>query len=64
MTKYLTIIFSFFSISFFAQKECELPDNGKVKKLYEKALDRKKTKDPEKRQEFMKEAIEEDERSS
>jgi len=61
MTKYLTIIFSFFSISFFAQKECELPDNGKVKKLYEKALDRKKTKDPEKRLEFMKEAIEEDE---
>ncbi|MGB1039548.1 MAG: OmpA family protein [Flavobacteriales bacterium] len=44
-----------------AQEECELPDNKKVKKLYEKAMDRKKTKDSKKRLAFMKEAIEEDE---
>lgn len=61
MTKYVILLFPFLSFSLLAQEQCELPDNGKVKKLYEKALDRKKTKDPEKRLELMKEAIEEDE---
>ncbi len=61
MIKYLTLLFLVFSLSASAQEECELPDNGKVKKLYEKALDRKKTKDATKRMEYMKQAIEEDE---
>ena len=61
MTKYILFIFFIISFSVFAQEECELPDNGKVKKLYEKALDRKKTKDATKRMEYMKLAIEEDE---
>lgn len=45
----------------FSQEECEIPDNNKLKKLYEKAMDRKKTKDAKKRLAYMKEAIEEDE---
>ncbi|MEN8811358.1 MAG: hypothetical protein ABF272_08225, partial [Flavobacteriales bacterium] len=61
MTKYILFVFFIVSFSVFAQEECELPDNGKVKKLYEKALDRKKTKDATKRMEYMKLAIEEDE---
>lgn len=40
--------------------ECGLPDNKKVKKLYEQSFDRKKEKDPVKRMTFLKEAIEED----
>lgn len=60
MKKY---IFVFLLIPFLllSQEECELPESGKVKKLYEKAMDRKKTKDPRKRLEYMKQAIEEDE---
>ncbi len=59
--KYISFLILFFPIFLFSQEECELPDNNKVKKLYEKAMDRKKTKDSKKRLAFMKEAIEEDE---
>lgn len=61
MTKYVILVFLTISFAGSTQEECELPDNGKVKKLYEKALDRKKTKDASKRLEYMKQAIEEDE---
>ncbi|MDA9067058.1 hypothetical protein N9K26_04600, partial [Flavobacteriales bacterium] len=58
--RYFLLLFLFLSIGVVAQEECELPDNDEVKKLYEKALDRKKTKDPAKRYQYMLDAIEED----
>ena len=58
--RYFLFLFLFLSIGVVAQEECELPDNDEVKKLYEKALDRKKTKDPTKRYQYMLDAIEED----
>jgi len=59
--KKIAILVFFMPLFLLSQEECELPDNNKVKKLYEKALDRKKTKDPKKRLAYMKEALEEDE---
>lgn len=56
------IIFIFLLPFFlFSQEECKLPESGKVRKLYEKAMDRKKTKDSRKRLAYLKKAIEEDE---
>ncbi|MDA9262126.1 hypothetical protein N9P38_02060, partial [Flavobacteriales bacterium] len=60
MNKVVVLMF-FMPFFLFSQEECELPESGKVKKLYEKAMDRKKTKDPKKRLAYLKEAIEEDE---
>lgn len=59
--KNLIFLLLIIPFSFFSQEECELPDNDKVKKLYKKSLDRKKTKDAKKRYQFLKDAIEEDE---
>lgn len=60
MKKIVVIIF-LMPFILFSQEECELSESGKVKKLYEKAMDRKKTKDPKKRLTYLKQAIEEDE---
>ena len=59
--KYFSFLLLLWPILLFSQEECELSDDNKVKKLYEKAMDRKKTKDAKKRLGYMKEAIEEDE---
>lgn len=59
--KNLIFLLLIIPFSFFSQEECELPDNDRVKKLYKKSLDRKKTKDAKKRYQFLKDAIEEDE---
>ena len=59
--RYFSLLIFLLPLFTFSQEECELPDNSKVKKLYAKAMDRKKTKDAKKRLAYMKEALEEDE---
>jgi outer membrane protein OmpA-like peptidoglycan-associated protein/tetratricopeptide (TPR) repeat protein len=59
--RYFLSLILLFPLFLFSQEKCELPEDGKVKKLYVKAMDRRKTKDSQKRLEYMKQAIEEDE---
>lgn len=57
------ITFILISVIGFSQEdeECGLPDNKKLKKLYDQSFDRKKVKDPDKRFLILKETIEIDE---
>ena len=59
MNKLLLFFLLIFSMSLFAQdeEECPLPDNKKLKKLYEKSFDRKKEKSADKRFLILKETI-------
>lgn len=59
MNKLLLLFFLIFTASFYAQdeEECPLPDNKKLKKLYEKSFDRKKEKSADKRFLILKETI-------